>query len=416
MSKDLYRREALQFASQNKLGSVVSTQPLSTKLLTTLVLGITVIAAIYLWHGEYARKETVLGYLEPESGVAYVYPRIGGVVNSVLVKEGQTVTAGQRLITLSFQETLDDGFDALNIQIREYVSQLGYLKERLDQTQDLFQSEYTHLDQKIGETINEKRKLAQILVLQKKSARVVFELLDTARSLGSSGALPKSQILQMTAEAYDKEKEVVQIEQALLKLDTVLVDLRHEIAQLPQNERNALAQIQLEISKTEQRIAEARRNQDQVLTAPIDGRIGIVQANAGQSATAGVPLLSIIPPHQELVAVLLIPSSSIGFVSKGQEIRLMFEAFPHQQFGTFPALLTQVSDSTVAQAQLYGPVRVPNPVYVARGALQSSTVSVMGEKRPLQAGMLLQADIILEKRSLLNWLLEPLYSLRGRRT
>lgn len=416
MSRDLYRREALQFASQNKLGSVVNTQPLSAKLLTTLVLVITAITAVYLWQGEYARKETVLGYLEPESGVAYVYPRVGGVVNSVFVQEGQTVKAGQRLISLSFKETLEDGVDALNVQIREYVTQLEYLNERLDRTRDLFESEFARLDQKIRETNIEKEKLAQILVLQKKSARVVFELLETARSLGSSGALPRSQILQMTAEAYDKEKEVVQIEQALLKLDAVLVDLRHEVTQLPQNKRNALAQIQLEISKTEQRIAEARKNQDQVLTAAIDGRIGIVQANPGQFATAGVPLLSIVPPDQKLVAVLLIPTSSIGFVSRGQEIRLKFEAFPHQQFGTYPALLTQVSNSIVAQAQLYGPIRVDNPVYVARGALQSSAISVLGEERPLQAGMLLKADIILEKRSLLNWLLEPLYSLRGRRT
>ena len=54
------------------------------------------------------------------------------------------------------------------------------------------------------------------------------------------------------------------------------------------------------------------------------------------------------------------------------------------------------------------------PVFSARGRLAAQTVQAYGTSVPLRAGMLLSADIVIDRRTLVEWLLDPLYAV-GRR-
>jgi len=84
---NLYREEVFQNSAQRSLGRVTIVQPLSFKFLTGLLLAIVILSLSYLWVGEYARKHTVAGYLEPNVGVANIYPRRdGGVVSAISVR------------------------------------------------------------------------------------------------------------------------------------------------------------------------------------------------------------------------------------------------------------------------------------------------------------------------------------------
>jgi membrane fusion protein len=54
------------------------------------------------------------------------------------------------------------------------------------------------------------------------------------------------------------------------------------------------------------------------------------------------------------------------------------------------------------------------PVYKVTAALESQHVEAYGKEIPLRPGMILSADVVLDRRSLFEWLLEPVYSLRGK--
>ena len=60
------------------------------------------------------------------------------------------------------------------------------------------------------------------------------------------------------------------------------------------------------------------------------------------------------------------------------------------------------------------PVAVQEPVYRVQVALGQQEIRAYGNTVPLQSGMLLSADIVLEQRSLISWLFEPILSLQGR--
>jgi membrane fusion protein len=92
----------------------------------------------------------------------------------------------------------------------------------------------------------------------------------------------------------------------------------------------------------------------------------------------------------------------------------MYDGFPYQRFGTQSGTIISISDAAISPGELAGPLQIQEPVFVAKVALDKGTITAYGEERPLQTDMLLTADIVQAKRSILDWILDPLYALRGR--
>ena len=130
--------------------------------------------------------------------------------------------------------------------------------------------------------------------------------------------------------------------------------------------------------------------------------------------------MTLVPAGSRLEARLYGPSRAIGFVRPGQRVLLRYEAFPHQKFGQYEGVVRSVSRSTVGPAELSGqgaplPGLVPGePVYRVTVELAAQTATAYGEAVPLQPGMQLEADVLIETRRLYQWVLDPLHSLTGR--
>jgi membrane fusion protein len=131
--------------------------------------------------------------------------------------------------------------------------------------------------------------------------------------------------------------------------------------------------------------------------------------------------MSIVPSGATLQAQLFSSSRGIGFLREGQRVLLRYESFPYQKFGYHVGLVTAVSRSTVSPAEmtqqlaglstLYG---ANEPVYRVTVNLPQQTVTAYGDPMPLQPGMKLEADVLLESRRLIEWMLEPLFSITGK--
>jgi len=126
------------------------------------------------------------------------------------------------------------------------------------------------------------------------------------------------------------------------------------------------------------------------------------------------PLASILPAGGVLEAHLLVPSRSAGFLVPGQTVALRYEAFPYQRFGSYAGRITEISRTLILPNEAALPLQLLEPAYRVAVALDSQSVKAYGKDLPLQAGMLLDADIRLDRRRLYEWLLDPLYSVLGR--
>ena len=124
------------------------------------------------------------------------------------------------------------------------------------------------------------------------------------------------------------------------------------------------------------------------------------------------PLLDILPLKSPLQAVLLVPTRAIGFVRPGQEVRLLYEAFPFQRFGAYSGHVESVSKTILSEADTGSPMQLKEPSYKVVATLDRPDIDANGQKIPLQAGMMLRADILLERRELVRWLLDPILNVR----
>jgi membrane fusion protein len=96
----------------------------------------------------------------------------------------------------------------------------------------------------------------------------------------------------------------------------------------------------------------------------------------------------------------------------GQPVRILYEAFPYQHFGSYRGHVVNVSQTILTRADAAGPIEVKEPAYRVTAALEQSEITAYGKKLSLQPDMLLKADIILENRSLMSWLISPLRGVR----
>jgi len=102
----LFRQEALDFQRLRQSGEVVLLQPVATKLLFWSLAAIFAAVVGFLVLAQFARKETVVGYLAPTAGVAKVLVARAGTIIAVHVRESEAVEEGQPLLTVAIDQTM----------------------------------------------------------------------------------------------------------------------------------------------------------------------------------------------------------------------------------------------------------------------------------------------------------------------
>ncbi|HET7300323.1 MAG TPA: HlyD family efflux transporter periplasmic adaptor subunit, partial [Oleiagrimonas sp.] len=152
-----------------------------------------------------------------------------------------------------------------------------------------------------------------------------------------------------------------------------------------------------------------------VLRAPSAGMVSTLLAKAGQHVLTGQSLLSIVPRGATLQAQLLVPSRAVGFIEPGSRVVLRYQAYPYQKFGQQYGRVASISRSALGPAEIAALTgqRATQPLYRINVRLDHQAIVAYGHAQALKPGMALSADILMERRSLLEWAFEPLYGLRG---
>jgi membrane fusion protein len=154
-----------------------------------------------------------------------------------------------------------------------------------------------------------------------------------------------------------------------------------------------------------------------IVTAPQAGIVTAIAAERGQQV-GPQPLATLLPSGSPMEAHLFAPSRAIGFVERGQRVRVRFAAYPFQKFGQYDGEVVQVSRVALAPAELPPQLALPGPpesLYRVTVRLAAPHVMAYGQAQPLAAGMQLEADVMQDRRRLIEWVFEPLIAL-GRKT
>lgn len=410
----LFRVNAVKQQSARLDGDVIIAQPISSTILTAILLCVMLAIVTFLSLASFNRKETVTGYLKPDIGLAKVMSSRAGVIQQVYVEDGQQVQAGDRLALINMPEHLSVGDSLTSTLLQGLHQQTELVTLRKLQLVNQFSQQETEYHNRLTLSHNLLEDIrAQQQLLQQRLQ------LNQQRQLDFQGLQQRGAI--STTELQQQQELVLNIRQQLAELNASEQSQKAQIEQLsgllqrlPTEQQQQLSILDSDISRLQQQQTELSARGEMLITAPISGRVTNLVAETGNNVRVDLPLLTILPDNAELQAILLVPTRAYGFVQQGQRTRLRFDAFPYQRFGLYEGQVIKTAQAIVLPNEVDMPVAVQEPVYRVKVALDSQLIRAYGNTVPLQSGMLLSADIVLEQRSLLAWLFEPILSLQGR--
>jgi len=414
----LFRDEALAAQRTQLLGQIVLTPKLST-LWMSLVAALLALAVIaFLMLGSHTRRVTVSGQLMPAGGLIRVHTPQAGVVLEKRVTDGQLVKKGELLYVLS-SDRLGDGARELQADIAQQVGERkGSLEQEIQRSQQVQAEELSNLQRRADTLRAESAAIAGQIEQQKTRLRIAEDTRKRYQSLADQDFIAREELTQKEIDLTEQRSRLrglerdalgVQRESSLVQQELVATRLRHA---------NLVAQLEREVSSTDQQLTEVESRRRVLITAPEAGRATLVVAEVGQMVDNNQAMVTLVPASGELQARLYAPSSSIGFVQAGDAVLLRYQAFPCQKFGQHEGVVETVSTSAVSPAELTGlpatGLAPGEPVFAIQVKLKAGSIDANGQQRPLQAGMQLEADILQERRKLYEWMLEPLFSVTQR--
>ena len=409
----LFRQEAIDFSNQrNSWGEVVSLQPVSSTILSWSLAGVIVLILCFLSIAQYARKETVSGYLTPTFGTAKIFVPQQGFIKELNVKEGQEVAEGDPLLTVVTSQITTNGDDVNATVLAVLAQQRGVIERQIAAEERRTASEQDRVNSTIKGIEGEIAQLEDQRNIQSERLKLSESFVATGATLAEKGALPTIELKRREQAALEQKQSLLSLDQQITGRRTQLIDTRHTHEQLPVVAAERLRVLRNDLSSIAQRVAEVSGRQAYVIKAPTSGRVSTLQATVGQIADPKQMQLEIIPLDSPLKAELFFPTRAFGFVRPGLQVRILYDAFPYQKFGTYRGSVKNVSRTILTGNETTGPITLKEPAYRVSVALERPDIDAYGHKMPLQPDMLLKADVILEQRSLMRWLLDPVFSAR----
>ena len=411
---DLFRDEVLQGQRGQWMGAINLATPLTFLWWALLAASLAAAIVLFLVFGHYTRRAEVTGQLQPRAGMLTLSAQTTGTVTRTLVHEGEQVKAGQPLVEILsdvVSASMGDTHAVVSAQLR---AQQAQIRTTLSNLQPQAKEQAKDLRTRIGLLQAQVRQIGDQLALQREQATTATNFVAKIKPVLEKGVISIAQFNAYQSQALTQKAQVKTLERQRLDTDQQLSSLQAQLTQLPLGMAAKANQLRGQLAQLAAQLAQSEAAGGTVLRAPRAGVISTLLVKPGQNAASGQPLLSILPHGSELEAQLLVPSKAIGFVHEGTPVVLRYQAYPYQKFGQQYGKVVQVSRSALSPAEaatLLGQ-NIATPLYRVLVSLDRQTINAYGKAEVLKPGMVLNADLLLDRRSLWQWVFEPLYGLR----
>ena len=414
MTKKLFRQEAIDAQREKFLGEASIARPLPMWGMTLLAVGVAgLMIAVAIW-GQYTRRERVEGFLQLDVGAARVSISDAGRVAELMVKEGQEVKEGEPMVRLALDKSTASSSSTSAVVSGELSQRRGSLEKEQEQLKELAEQQLQQVKKRIVALDGEIKQIDSEIKLLLQRVTSAKEQAKRFKQLANEKFVSDIVARQKQDEATDQEIKLQALKRQRSTLERDLATAKADEPAVALRAQSQAEHVTRQISELQQSLAQEDAKRETIIRAPITGVVTNIAVSAGQSVSAESAFATILPAGSQLQAEMLVPTRAIGFVTKGKEVVLRYEAFPYERFGQYRGVIADVSQTVWSPGDKIGPLTVREAAYRITAKLDKQTVAAMGQEIPLRSGMLVNADILLEKRSLLEWIFEPVLQLRGR--
>ncbi len=401
----IFRSEVIEARKKAPLAELSISQSPSVWALSIVVVATAVFFIVFCSVATYTRKHRVEGRIVPAGGLMSVLSADRGVIERVEVAVGDIVSEGDPLLVVSLGRRTEDGDHiarSLRALIEERVASVS--TENVASEQRSFEQRQ-YLSRQL-DALKEELELQQSMLLARREALSIADSIAARMEMLSADGFV-SQI-----EASQHRREALNIASQVHEASSRLSQTRRQIAEFEDRIRESSYNQELRESGSTRELALLQREklenyaQDKVVViAPASGEISDMSAFRGRGVDPGSLLMSIIPDSARMQAELDVSGRAVSSLELGTRVRLRYEAFPYQKFGyqwgTVSALPRSIRTADLSADQNTG-----EPIYKVVVDLDSQEAPG-GQGGRVLPGMIVEADIMGERRTLLEWLIGP---------
>jgi adhesin transport system membrane fusion protein len=364
---------------------------------SSMVINVTAVALIGLliWAGwaEIDQVSRAMGQVIPAGRVQVIQSADGGVIGEILVREGDRVRRGQKLVVL----------DPVRIQAaveesRAKVASYRTVKSRIEA--ELFNRPLAFTDdvQAFPEFVANQRQLYS----RRRTAQA--EDIGTLRNMQAIARRELEMNMPLLEFGDVSRSEIMRLQRSVADID----------GQIANRQNKYLQDLQAEYSRTEEELVVAEQTLKQrvaaldaaILFAPTDGVVKNVRfTTIGAVLRPGDEVLQIVPTGDKLIIEAKVSPTDIAYLRVGQNASVKFDAYDSSIYGSARGRVTYISPDTLTEQKPTGE-QIFYRVNVTADA--RSLRPRVGEAIEIQPGMTATVEIKTGKNTVLGYLLKPI--------
>jgi multidrug resistance efflux pump len=330
--------------------------------------------------------------LVPKDGADPIQASSLVVVREVRVTEGQEVAEGEKLFVLQSDD------------VRTRHTQFKTLSEELQTREKSCTNIEASYEAQLGIKKAEITQVERELVFRRKHAETIRGLVARLEKLAVTGGISQIELAKYQLELAGSEKDLSVTEKTLEGVKLERERLETDRARQRAEEQAVMQNLKVRIAALERDLENAREDLLEIRAPYASIVISLAQRSAGNVVQSGQELCQLARLDAAPRARLLLQERGLSRLAAGQRVRLFFEAFPYQRFGTITGRLDWISPAAVTSTD--------GSRFVALASLDQTSIRVKGELRPLRVGMKGEARVIVGSRRLIEYAFEPVRKLR----
>ncbi|QDG75830.1 HlyD family type I secretion periplasmic adaptor subunit [Labrenzia sp. PHM005] len=401
-----------------------------SRLLTGLTIA-TVVLLVWAAIGQIREVANTIGEITPAGQILAVEHLEGGIVNDILVKEGQLVKAGDPLARLEKEDTTAElariqsrlsylELEEERLRAQEY-SDPNTIGLRLDPTvnglstqqraaltanRKAVADEQEAFTARVGQKRAEVVSLEAQIELQKSQVALEKEKFEIQEGLLKDGYTSRRRYLEAKGEYQRSQVTLEQLFGNLAQAREMLTEAQASLSQagaeVNRDVADERARIAQERAELKQEIAKLEDRQKRLFVkAPVDGFIkSLGQTGRGAVVNPGDMIAEIVPQSESMVAEVKVNPKDIGHINVGDKAEITITSYDPNIYGTIIAEVGTISASSFQDE--YGEY-----YFKADLAFPGNTIGEGNVTSPIRPGMQVNAQIVTGSKSILNYLLNP---------
>jgi membrane fusion protein len=407
----LFRRVAVEASLGTQIGEAMAAHWRGVKIFTILAFALSGSLLAFIATVEYSPVQRVPCYTDVRNGLARLSAPVDGQIVELAASEGTRVRKGDLLAVLSTDKLREGGDSQHSALGQRLQAERGMIEREIDAAS----SEAAANHEMIARRVAGLRLEQQTVRVDSRSADQLLSSLraqaDQFSSLVTQGYVSKLQLAQKRDEVTLQESRAAAAHATMTRIERDIATSEAEQKLVDARLKGVIENRRRAAGELERLSVQSDADSEQVIRAPMDGVVSTALIVKGQSVEQGQTLFSVAPANEPLIARLLVPARAAAAVRPGMDIRFVLRAYPREKFGDFAAHIVSMSVTPALPGDLTQVLPVSEAAFIAVASLPRELKGPDGRSLWMKPGMVGEALVPIERRTILEWLLDPI--LRG---